>query len=84
MTKDQVLSNYVVLPSSIVISKKEEARIARKKQQSRQQLHQKLELKATNQVTEHKLVWLQNEFESKLDLYRNDTGEKMIMILSTI
>ena len=31
MTKDQVLSNYVVLSLSIVISKKEEARIARKR-----------------------------------------------------
>ena len=82
MIKDQVLSNYDVLPSSIVISKKEEARIARKKRRSRQQLQQEVELKATNRVTKHRLALLRNEFESELDLYNNEAGEKkLIMIL---
>ena len=64
LTKNQVLLQYEVLPSKLILSEQDRARISRKKRQDRQQHQLELERKAKTTAKDHRLALLRDEFRS--------------------
>ena len=66
LTKNQVLLRYEVLPSKLILSEQDRARISRKKRRDRQQRDLELERKAKSTAKEHRLALLRDEFRKRL------------------
>ena len=66
LTKNQVLLQYKVLPSKLVMSEQYRTRISRKKRRDRQQRQLELERKAKTAAKEHQLALLQDEFRNRI------------------